>query len=90
MKGVSERGRVFHVVGFPFLVGSKTCADRSGGDGEPRGDGKALAKTQEAQLALPEGIRSLTPEMLDFSKMKHRTLFMFSRDCKEWVAKGVS
>jgi hypothetical protein len=55
---------------------SKPCADRSAGDGgpfavvkgEPRGDGKALAKTEEAPQALPKGTRSLTPEMLDFRK----------------------
>ena len=45
-------------------------------DNEPRGNGKALAKTEEAPQSLPEGIRSLTPEMLDFRKMKHRTPFM--------------
>jgi hypothetical protein len=44
-------------------------------DGEPKGDGKALAKTEEAPQALPEGIRSMTPEILDFRKMKHRTPF---------------
>jgi hypothetical protein len=89
---------VFHVAGLPILDGLKFCVNRSEGDGqqiavvngEPRGDGKALAKTEEAPQALPEGIRSLAPEMLDFRKMKHRTPFMFSRDCKEWVAKGVS
>ncbi len=42
---------------------------------EPRWDGKALAKTEEAPQALPEGIQSLTPEMLDLRKMKHRTPF---------------
>ena len=45
-------------------------------NGEPRGDGKALAKTEEAPQALPEGIRSMTPGIPDFRKMKHRTPFV--------------
>jgi hypothetical protein len=70
-----ERCQVFHDTGFPFLDGLKDCANESGEDGGPRGDGKALAKTEEAPQALPEGIRSMTPEMLDFRKMKHVSFY---------------
>ena len=74
---------MFHCAGFPLLDGLKPCAGRSGGDGapfavvsgEPRGDGKGLAKTEEALQALPGGIRSLTPEILNFRKLNHRTPF---------------
>jgi len=68
---------VFHDTGFPFLDGLKDCANESGEDGGPRGDGKALAKTEEAPQALPEGIRSMTPEMLDFLKRVHVNFFPF-------------
>ncbi len=97
---------MFHDTGFPFLDGLKPYADRSGGDGEPRGDGKALAKTEEAPQALADCIRSLTPDILDLRKMKHRTPFTaivnqqlrrlkrgelkLDRKAKGWLARTVS
>ena len=68
-----ERGQVFPVAGFPFSDVSKPWADRSAGEGGPRGDSKAPAKTEEHSQALPEGIRRMTPEIQDFRRMKHRT-----------------